>query len=641
MRRPGEAAGLGLLVVLAVALRAHHLGSPTLWVDEAESAINALTIVAEGVPGDRFLGQPLYENTLVRPWPDSSEYEFRDISYSDRGLVVYHGWLPLYAIAGAFRLAGVTPEEARRGSPVRDASRGEMLHWTAVPRWPSLVFSALFVVAAWSLGRAMHSAPAGWALAFAAATSNVLVWFGRQARYYSATLAGTAVCGLAIWNACRRGRLRDHVLAGTAIGVLFHVHSLSAVTMACTYAASLPLARHQARLWLRALAAGTTCGLLVLPWAVWSGWIGHTTHLPAARDYVDVPMLLWSLPSTDPVVLGTAGVGLAWLTATLLLGDRLGDRWRLPVAEHARAFFFTVAWLALSYGLFVAFMPAASFFVTRLKLAVAVPGLVLDTLVIASFSRAVLPSSRVLPVAGIAAMLFFAGQLPPRLAPERPAHGFGELFRLVRSWRLGPEGRIFASPNDHLVLTYYSGRPVQSIAPVRREWLERFEGDLVVVEGPWFDLLSPEDVAEVAGSMGRALTPAAARSRADGALRLTTVLALAASGADVGPVPRALDDFDRGVVGTLRRRTRAEMVRMLKGSPLRRAASPSNWQEFREAFFYWFSDPERRRGSGLNYRKCRDTADVLAHDSGFVVYDCRVRRNPPLVPAVTAGAGDR
>ena len=88
-------------MALTLALRARNLGWPPLWADEAESAINALTIVAEGLPTDHHLGLPIYENTLVRPWPESAEYEFRDISYSDRGLAVYHGWIPLYAIAGA------------------------------------------------------------------------------------------------------------------------------------------------------------------------------------------------------------------------------------------------------------------------------------------------------------------------------------------------------------------------------------------------------------------------------------------------------------------------------------------------------------------------------------------------------------
>src|SRR5688572_1578708 len=107
--RPNRSQGvviLCVLVAMAIALRAHRLDVPTLTVDEAESALNALTILAEGVPGDQFLGLPLYENTLVRPWPESPEYEFRDLSYSDRGVAIYHSWIPLYAIAGAFRLSG-------------------------------------------------------------------------------------------------------------------------------------------------------------------------------------------------------------------------------------------------------------------------------------------------------------------------------------------------------------------------------------------------------------------------------------------------------------------------------------------------------------------------------------------------------
>jgi hypothetical protein len=630
--RFGSAVALGALVCLAVLLRAYNLGWPPLWVDEAESAINALTIVADGVPGDHFLGQPLYENTLVRPWPESPEYEFRDISYSDRGLAVYHGWLPLYAIAGAFRLAGVTPEQARHGTPLRDASPAEIRHWTAVPRLPSLLFSALFVVAVYGLGRTLHGAPVGWALAFAAATANAFVWFGRQARYYSATLAGNAACGLAIWNACRRGRMSDHALAGLAVGVLFHIHALSAVTMAALYVVTLPLARCQPRLWLRVLTAGIVGGFLVVPWAAWSGLLGHTAHIPAARHYVDLPLMLWSLPSTDPVMLATAGLGLAWFAAASFLGGRLRDRWRRPVVDGAASLYFAVAWVALSYLSFVALMPAASYFVDRLKLAVAVPGLLLNSLVIAAASRALRPSSRSLPVAGVGVLLVLAGQVPPRLVPERSDRAFGDLIGLVRSWRLAPGGRIFASPNDHLILTYYTGRPVQNIGPMRKAWMDRFAGDLVVIEGPWFERLESADVREAARRIGRELTPAEAEVRAADALRLATAIDLETSGAQVLPPPRTPDDLDRALIETVHRRSRRYMDRFVRSTPLGHLTAPSNWNGFRHSFFYWFSDPDRRAGAGLNWGACRNVARVYVHASGFVVFDCRKNPEPPLVP---------
>lgn len=631
MSRATGAAALGALALLAVLLRGHDLGSPELWVDEAESAINALTIVADGVPGDRFLGQPIYENTLVRPWPESPEYEFRDISYSDRGLAVYHAWLPLYAIAGAFRLAGVTPEQARHGTPLRDGSPEEIRHWTAVPRWPSLVFSALFVVAAFGLGRAVQGAPVGWALAFTAATANVLVWFGRQARYYSATLAGNAACGLAVWNACRRGRLSDHALAGLAIGILFHVHSLSAVTMAAVYAAALRFARRQPRLWLRALTAGAVSGALVLPWAAWSGMLGHSAHIPPARDYVDPLMLLWSLPTSDPVVLSTAVLGLAWLALARLGASWLPERWRRSILDESAGMRFALAWLAIAYTTFVGLVPAASYFVERLKLVVAVPGALLITLVVAAVCRALRPSSHLLPTAGMAALLLLAGQLPPRLLLETPDLGFADLVRAVRSWDVGPGGRLFASPNDHLPLTYYSGRPVQSVAPVRREWLDRFAGGVVVIEGPWFDWLSPEDVQAVGRGLGRALTRAEATFHARDASRLATIHGLLASGLHVVSPPPPPDDLDRALVEQTRLVTRRNMDRLSAGHPLGHTAMPSNWRGWWHAFFYWFSEPGRRSGEGLNYRGCRDRARVQVHRSGFVVYDCRVSSGPPLL----------
>jgi Dolichyl-phosphate-mannose-protein mannosyltransferase len=631
-RRLAESAGLAALVVLAMALRASHLGSPSLWVDEAESALNALTIVAEGLPVDRYLGIPLFENTLARPWPESAEYEFKDISYSDRGLSIYHGWLPLYAIAGAFRLAGVTPEAARSGTPPADGSTPELVRWTAVPRWPSIVFSGLFVLAAFGLGRRVGSTEVGWATALAAGLANIFVWFGRHARYYSATLALNAACGLAIWNACRRGRLRDYALAGLAIGLLFHTHALAAVTMAGVFVAALPLARRQPRLWLRVAVAAGVAGMLVLPWAQWSGFLGQMTHIPAARRYLDVKALLWSLPSTDPVVLLTCALGLAWFATAALVGNRIGERWRRPFLDQAPAFYFAIVWLALSYAVFVVAVPAASYFEMRLKLSVAVPGLLVNALVIGAASHAFRPQSRLLPVAGMLALLILSAQIPPRVAsrPE-PESGEYQIARLVRSWALGPGARVFAEPNDHLFLTYYAGRPVQSISPVRKAWLDRFGADLVIIDGPWYESLRADEVQQVARRQGLELTAEAANARAKELRWLVPALDLETSVAELRPRPRPLDDLDKALVTAVREKTRRAMEAVTAGTPLARAATFRHSREFWRFFFYWFSDPLARMGPGLNYRARLLTATAHLLPSGWIVYDCRPRREPPLV----------
>ncbi len=73
-------------LALAPASRLSLVDRRQLSVDEAESSINALTILERGYPSDRYLGLPIYENVLLTTSPTSEEYEFKDSSYSDRGM---------------------------------------------------------------------------------------------------------------------------------------------------------------------------------------------------------------------------------------------------------------------------------------------------------------------------------------------------------------------------------------------------------------------------------------------------------------------------------------------------------------------------------------------------------------------------
>ena len=96
-----------LILGLGLWLRGRDLASKPTNGDESESAINALTIAQRGVPSGEYLGLPIFENCLIEPWPDHPEYEFRDSSYSEGGVAIYHGWLPLYAMWASQRLMGV------------------------------------------------------------------------------------------------------------------------------------------------------------------------------------------------------------------------------------------------------------------------------------------------------------------------------------------------------------------------------------------------------------------------------------------------------------------------------------------------------------------------------------------------------
>src|SRR6058998_2199135 len=144
-----------LLVVAGILLRGWNLGSPVLFRDEAESAINALTILEHGAPTDRYLDLPVYENTLTQPWPDSVEYEFKDTSYSNRGLAIYHGWLPLYAMAASFAFFGISPDNPTDPPRVRHDDT-DMRRRALAARAPSVFFEGIFLVALFAVGQALY-----------------------------------------------------------------------------------------------------------------------------------------------------------------------------------------------------------------------------------------------------------------------------------------------------------------------------------------------------------------------------------------------------------------------------------------------------------------------------------------------------
>jgi hypothetical protein len=161
-----------------ILLRSWNLADPVLFRDEAESAINALTILEHGVPTDRYLSLPIYENTLTRPWPDSEEYEFKDTSYSDRGFAVYHGWLPPYAIAASFVIFDIVPDKATDPPQVRHDDV-HMRRRALAARAPSVVFAGIFLVALFAVGKALYALEAGMLALAIGAFTPYLIWVSR------------------------------------------------------------------------------------------------------------------------------------------------------------------------------------------------------------------------------------------------------------------------------------------------------------------------------------------------------------------------------------------------------------------------------------------------------------------------------
>jgi hypothetical protein len=633
-RRALEAALVLSCLLLATALRLSFVDSEPLWVDEAESGINALTILERGYPADRYLGLPIYENILLTATPNSEEYEFKDSSYSDRGMAIYHGWLPLYSIAAAYALSGIRPDQDDGGPPTVRHSSQELVRRTVVPRLPAILFALVFLSCSYHLGRTVSGYDTAWSLLMATAFAQSFVWFGWQARYYSATLAFSALSGLAVWNLTRRGRWRDSVAAGLALLLLFHTHSLSFLIVTTLLLTNVPFGSKQPRYLSKLLLTGAVVALGIVPWMYWTGFFDAAAGIPSAWPLLSFPgdFVSWFATRKGFVGIIASVIGLVLLAAARP-HHRL-SRLAIAAERDRHALYFALTWFVIAYLGFMFLVPAASFFQARLLLVLALPGYLLFALCIAVASRTITPRFAVL-VSPLLTLAFLGvrGAATFQSSHLRVDGGTLAFVELASSWKLEAGTKLYAWPNNNLLLTYYSGLPVQSIAPVRKSFLDEYPDDIILLEtGTPYAALALKEVQTIGRENGAELSIEEAQQVSGRVQRHGARQHLQGRVANIWPPSEAMTTIDLIVLEHYKERTRLEGQQRAAEYPLLRRFPPllmmsNQWLPA----FYWFVGPEKRIGDQLNYLDRIRSADGLVLPGGSIIFDSRRNRNVPLV----------
>ena len=289
LRRISEAVFLLLCVCAGTALRLSFASNEPLWVDEAASSINALSILEHAYPVDRYLGLPIYENVLLRASPDSKEYEFGNSNRSRSGITIEQGWLPLYSIAAAFAFARIRPDVDGGRAPSARHNSKDLRKRTIVPRLPSIFFSALFLLFIYQLGRTISGNDTAWSVLMVVASAQPLVWFGWHAGGSSATLAIASVSGLAVWNLARRVTWRDSIVAGLAFVLLFHTDRLSFMILSALLLATVRFAPARTRWRSKLLVTGAIATVGIVPWLYWTDFLEAAARTPMAWPLLAFP----------------------------------------------------------------------------------------------------------------------------------------------------------------------------------------------------------------------------------------------------------------------------------------------------------------------------------------------------------------
>lgn len=631
---------LTALLVLGVYLRLDSLGRSALFIDEAESCINALTILERGYPADSYLGQPMFENTLTEFTPRDAEYEFRDSSYSSRGMATYHGWLPLYAIAASLALHGIRPD-VPVDPPRVQHDDAEIHRRISAARLPSVFFGALFLLAIFLSGRALYGADAGMAAVLAATLAPKCIWLAQQARYYSAALALSTLAVACAWRVRSHGRPGDFVAAGIVFVLLFHTSSLAFAIVLLPCVVLLPgILRHEDAI-AKLITFALVVGVGLVPWMQWAGYLENPARIPMARSFLDFPHgYLVYLGARPTRVIAGAGCLLAF-GALWVMRRRLPWRVVGPLESAGMPALFLTAWILSAYFGFLLLVPAASCSMARLSHALVAGPILLGSVGLAWLARVFFPERSILASAGGALAVLLALCNVARRQESNPYESEA-VFQLVdhlREQELANDTRIYALPYQHFCLTYYTGLPVQSIAPVRREFLDRYPGEVLILEtATRFPPPNAQQVRSLTRKAGIELDQAELTSwiprlharmvRAEVEPLVSEVLP------DEAPAPEWVAPLVADLLAEAAER-RSGVDYSLDNPAMFRGHAPMTMAEFWPAFFYRFVGPEERSGARLNYARRAREASALVLPSTWVVLRC------PARPEQDTGAAER
>jgi hypothetical protein len=612
-----EAALVALVMVAAFAIRMLYLNERPFWVDEAESSINALTILEHGYPTDAYLGIPIYENTLLQPWPGNAEYEFRDLSYSDKHLAVYHGWLPLYAIAGSFALHGIAPDEANGARSVQH-DFSERKRRTRAARLPAVLFGLLFLAVVFAGGRRLFGPDAAWAALVVGSIYPYHLAISRQARYYSAEVALTTACAVSLWLFVKDCKWKHVFLAAAVYILLFHTHLLSffAAGLVCLLVAPLIIRQHERGL-RKLVAFAVLVAAGTLPWIIATEFYRQQGRIPRAWSLLNLPGDFWRYP---PVQVSSAIVGIviAMLTAWLALTKRrVSQRLGAPATQFGPVLLFLSVWAACGYATFFAFAPTVSFDRSRLNLSYWGPLFLLASVASAAIARILTPRHSIVLAPMVLAVIFFA---TGRKLDFHESFSGGNweadsiLLDQLGAMSIDRTTKVYAAPNDHLILSFYSGIPVQDITPVRKSYLDTYRGDIVYIERAVSvdtGLLTAENVRAAALQDGLSLSPEAAetwsillRTRDYREAMLTSLSRGSPQEIEtVPPFGRQLLDAHHSKLSSIFTNSSLELVT--------RGFDITSWSDWRVVLKYRFVGPAAHSGTHANYAARLRGADAV------------------------------
>jgi hypothetical protein len=355
-----------------------------------------------------------------------------------------------------------------------------------------------------------------------------------------------------------------------------------------------------------------------LPWIIATGFYRQQGRIPRAWPLLNLPGDFWLYAPVQPVSAAAGIIAAALIACVFLMKPRVSQRLTEPAKRLGPVFLFLSLWAAVGYATFFALVPAASFDRSRLNLSYWGPLFLLASAGSAAIARVLLPRHSVVLAPVVLSVILFATGHRLNLNETFSSGSWKEdaiVLDHLGTMFLDRTTKLYAAPNDSLILSFYSGLPVQDITPVRKSYLDSYRGDIVYIDRSISvdtGFLSAESIRVAALQNGVRLSPEAAETWS---ILLSTrdyredMLKSVAHGTpqELEPLP----PFGQRLLAEHHSRLPLIFTDFSSFEPVLRGFDITSWSECRFVLRYRFVGPAARSGIHANYAARLRGADAV------------------------------
>ncbi len=470
LRRNGVDVLALIWILIISAFLIGNLSNAPLWQDEAESALNALTISpANLIPKGSLDGNTalLHEMALYYK-TDDPKYEYLPTHYLETPYVTIHGWLPYYFIRVGIGIFG----------------KNEF-----GPRFFSVVFFGLTLATLyWMVRQCSNPSLALCVMAYCSLMPTML-GYAMQARYYSYALFFNL---FGVFSFCRflRTQSRARFWIWVASEVMLYYTYISAFLLhQVVFALLLLISRRD--LLKRYILQALFAGLSALPHLLVTKFPLLALKLPARHsvDIASFQMAYTALERNPLLALSAVAFLVVFIVRTVK-----NTRWRGSAETGWDFEFLTFLIVCVGYPLLSYTSPEASFY-PRVFLPV-VPFVIFAAFFHISPERDgnwPIKALRTVTFSCIVLFLFFnpslkytaktpdlfALKFKPNQVQTTDSKWVFDVLTYIGS--TGAKNPLILTSFEHFVFAYYSDYRVELIWPLRKEYIDGLEGDFFIV----------------------------------------------------------------------------------------------------------------------------------------------------------------